>query len=74
MAAGLLAATALIGCSAHVAPVVRAARASAGSTAAGTPGPIPAATIRHLSPGVFYLLAGRHISNTNVWQIGPGGR
>lgn len=72
-AASVLAATALIGCSGH-AEVGRTAPASAVGPAAGTPGPIPAATIRHLPRGVFYLLAGRRISNTNVWQIGPGGR
>jgi hypothetical protein len=72
VAAGLLAGPALIGCSSHVTPAASAARAPVG--AAATPGPIPAAAVRHLPPGVFYLLAGRRISDTNVWQVGPGGR
>jgi hypothetical protein len=66
--AGLLAATALIGCSGHT------AHTPAGKTAASAPGPMPTATIRHLPPGVFYLLAGRRLATLQVWQIGPGGR
>lgn len=74
VAASLLAATALIGCSGHAAGVGRTAHASAGKPAATTPGPIPVATISHLRPGVYYLLAGTSLSDTNLWQIGPDGR
>jgi hypothetical protein len=38
------------------------------------PPPLPAGTARQLPGGVLYLLAGRDLSNLNVWEVTPDGR
>jgi len=36
--------------------------------------PLAAATVRHLPPGAFYLLAGTDLASLNVWEVTPGGQ
>jgi hypothetical protein len=69
--AARLAASTIAGCTASPAVAVR--QLPAARTAAAPTAPIPANALRKLPPGVFYLLAGPHLNELNVWQVSSAG-
>jgi hypothetical protein len=71
LAAGLLGVSATVGCS--VLPTAAAGHPDPPGTAAVTRKPIPPAALKSLPAGVFYLLAGGHPNDTNVWEVSSAG-
>jgi hypothetical protein len=70
LAAALLAASTVAGCSTGSFVAARSLHEPAAATAAE---PVPRPALRRLPPGVFYILSAQHLNEMNLWVLTSGG-